>query len=59
MSAQGSIVCRGSSGWGSGIDGVSSNFDNSALAGQYIGISINGGASAAWTVTSVQAELVG
>jgi hypothetical protein len=46
-------------GLGGGKDGVSATFDNSALAGQYVGISVNGGASAAWTITSVQAELVG
>jgi hypothetical protein len=46
-------------GLGGGKDGVSSTFDNSALAGQYVGISINGGASAAWTITHVDAELIG
>jgi hypothetical protein len=44
---------------GGGKDGVSSTFDNSALAGQYVGLSINGGASAAWTITHVDAELIG
>jgi hypothetical protein len=46
-------------GLGGGKDGVSSTFDNSALAGQYVGLSINGGASAAWTITHVDAELIG
>ncbi len=44
---------------GGGIDNVSSTFDNSAVAGQYVGLSLNAGASAAWTITSVHAELVG
>lgn len=49
----------GTAGLGGSIDGVSSTFDNSAVAGQFLGLSINGGASAAWTITSVSAELVG
>jgi len=49
----------GTAGLGGSIDGVSSSFDNSALAGNYVGLSINGGASAAWTLTSVHAELIG
>lgn len=49
----------GATGFGGSIDGVSANFDNSALGGQYVGLSINGGASAAWTLTSVFAELIG
>lgn len=46
-------------GLGGGADGVGSSFDNSALGGQYVGLSINGGASAAWTITHVAAELIG
>ncbi len=38
------------------VEATSSGFDNSALGGQYIGLSINGGASAAWTLTQVRAE---
>jgi len=49
----------GTAGLGGSIDGVSSSFDNSALAGQYVGLSINAGASAAWTLTVVSAELIG
>jgi hypothetical protein len=42
---------------GSGhVEGTSSGFDNSALGGSYIGLSVNGGTSAAWTVTQVWAE---
>jgi hypothetical protein len=44
-------------GLGGGADGVSSSFDNSALAGQFVGLSINGGASAAWTITHVSCDL--
>ena len=44
-------------GFGSGSTGASSTFDNSALGGSYIGLSINGGTSSAWTMHSVYAEL--
>lgn len=40
------------------VEGSSATFDNSALGGQYIGLSINGGGSAAWTVTQCQVEAV-
>lgn len=46
-------------GLGSGIDGVGASFDNSAMAGLYVGLSINAGAASAWTTTHVDAELVG
>lgn len=46
-------------GLGGGADGVSSTFDNTNLDGLYVGLSINGGASAAWTLTHVAGELVG
>lgn len=49
----------GTAGFGGSIDGVSGTFDNTALAGQFVGLSINGGASAAWTLTAVAAELIG
>lgn len=39
------------------VEGTSAGFDNSALGGSYIGLSIDGGASAAWTVTQVRAEV--
>lgn len=48
----------GTAGFGGSIDGVSGAFDSTGRAGQYVGISINGGAAAAWTLTSVEAELV-
>ena len=38
------------------VEGTSAAFDNSALGGQYIGLSIDGGASASWTLTQVVAE---
>jgi hypothetical protein len=38
------------------VEGTSAGFDNSALGGSYIGLSINGGTSAAWTLTQVHAE---
>jgi hypothetical protein len=38
------------------VVGTSAGFDNSALGGSYIGLSIDGGASAAWTITQVTAE---
>jgi hypothetical protein len=40
----------------SAVEATSSAFDNSALGGLNIGLSINGGASAAWTLTQVQVE---
>jgi hypothetical protein len=40
------------------VEGTSAGFDNSALGGSYIGLSIDGGASAAWTLTQVRAEAV-
>lgn len=37
---------------------VSATFDNSALAGQFIGLSLNGGASASYTIDSVFGYLI-
>lgn len=45
--------------FGGGIDGVSGTLDLTARAGQYMGLSFNGGAAAAITVSGVHAELVG
>lgn len=36
--------------------GVSAAFDNSNLGGRYIGLSLNAGASAEWTIRTVQVE---
>ena len=38
------------------IEGTSAGFDNSALSGQYISLSMNGGTSASWTLTQVREE---
>ena len=46
-------------GLGGGKDAASSSFDNSAVQGQYLGLSVNTGASAAWTITSVNGEIIG
>ena len=45
-------------GFGAGAGATSSAFDTSALGGSYIGLSVNAGASAAWTVTQVQSEII-
>lgn len=64
VSATGQLVCAfgfasGVLGPGGGIDNVPATFDNTALAGQFVGLSLNAGASAAWTITSVAGELIG
>lgn len=38
------------------VEGTSAGFDSTGMGGQYIGLSINGGAAAAWTVTQVLAD---
>lgn len=38
------------------VEATSAAFDNSALAGQFIGLSINNGASGSWPVTQVHAK---
>lgn len=38
------------------VEGTSAGFDMTAIAGQYIGLSINGGTSAVWSPTQVTAE---
>lgn len=38
------------------VEATSATFDNTALGGQNIGLSLNGGASASWTVTLVHVE---
>jgi hypothetical protein len=37
------------------VEGTSAGFDNSALGGNYIGISLNSGTAGVWTVTQVHA----
>ena len=46
-------------GLGGGKDGASGTFDNSNMGGLYMGLSINGGASAAWTISTVNGEIIG
>jgi hypothetical protein len=46
-------------GLGGGKDVVSGTFDNTAMAGLYVSLSANYGASAAVTITSVQGEIIG
>jgi hypothetical protein len=43
----------------SALDVVPSTFDNTALAGQYVGLCINPGAASAWTSTMVECKLTG
>ena len=38
------------------VEGASAAFDMSTLAGQYVSLSLNGGASAAWTTTQVLSQ---
>jgi hypothetical protein len=40
------------------VEATSAAFDNSALQGLFVGLSINGGASAAWTITQVRAQAI-
>lgn len=44
-------------GLGNGAGGTSAGFDNSALQGQFAGLSLNTGASAAWTITQCVGEI--
>lgn len=44
-------------GFGGGVDSVAGSFDNSAVGGQFLGLSVNSQAGV-WTITSVYAELV-
>lgn len=45
-------------GLGSGITNLPATFDNTALAGLFVGLSINPGAAGVWTIDSVHSELV-
>lgn len=44
--------------FGGGQQNVSSTFDNTAVAGQFLGLSFNAGASASYTIQAVYSELV-
>lgn len=69
-SVSGTGVIQGTAGWshnsaatgfanndGGHVEGTSSAFDNSALGGSYVGLSINGGTSSSWTLTQVVCEM--
>jgi hypothetical protein len=43
--------------FGSGVQAVSSGFANNAAAGLYLGLSLNGGASAAYTIDTCTGRL--
>lgn len=63
VGAAGVLACSfgfaaGVLGPGGGIDNVAGSFDNSAMAGQYVSLSLNAGTSAAWTITAVYGELI-
>ena len=58
VSATGTIAGSGgsNSNFGGGGSGVSSTFDNTAtIAGQFLGLTVTTGASAAWTINGVSA----
>ncbi len=38
------------------VQATSAGFDNTALGGLYVGLSVNGGASAVWTIEQVISE---
>lgn len=55
--AASSTIGAGFANDGSGhVEGTSASWDASAVNGQYIGLSINGGTSASWTISQCQAE---
>jgi len=45
--------------FGDGGAGASIGFDNTAVQGQFLGLSFNAGASASYTISHVSAELIG
>ena len=47
----------GATGFGGTVEGTSAGFDMTTAPGLYLGLSINGGSLAAWTITQVHAEL--
>jgi hypothetical protein len=46
-------------GFGIGGAGISATFDNTALGGQFIGLTVTSGASAAWTINGCTGVLLG
>lgn len=59
MSFSGKVAANAVGFGSSALDAVAASFDNSAVAGQFLGITINPGAASAWTITSATAELIG
>lgn len=61
VSATGVVAGSGGSGpnFGGGGSGASGSFDNTALAGQYVGLTITSGASAAWTINALHCYMIG
>ena len=59
MSIGGKVAANAVGFGSSALDNVPATFDNTALAGQYMGISINPGAASAWTLTTLEAKLMG
>ncbi len=59
MSFSGKVAANAVGFGSSALDLAASSFDNTGLGGQYLGISINPGASSSWVITSVFSELIG
>ena len=62
VSASGVVAATfttGATAFGSGGNAASSTFDNTAVAGQFLGLSLNGGASASYTLQVASAVLIG
>jgi hypothetical protein len=55
----GGFGIAGGAGLGGGAHAASSTFDNTAMAGLYMGLSINTGTAGAWTFQGVQGEIIG
>lgn len=60
VGAAGVVAGSGGSGpnFGGGGSGASSTFDNSALGGQFVGLTVTTGASAAWTVNELSCYML-
>jgi hypothetical protein len=60
VSATGVVAGSGGTGpapFGGGGSGASATFDNTALAGQFVGLTVTTGASAAWTVNALSCQM--
>jgi hypothetical protein len=61
VGASGVIAGSGGSGpanFGGGGSGASSTFDNTGLGGQYVGLTVTTGASAAWTINALACYMI-